>query len=80
MSQGRWPDRREEPRAGLVFAELADLQALSSLEQRPCAHGDSGLPSRRRRSGAALSCPLEARAGPEQCPVCVCACVCIYNS
>ena len=29
MSQGRWPDRREEPRGGLVFAEVADFQALA---------------------------------------------------
>ena len=29
MSQGRWPDRREEPRGGLVFAEAADFQALA---------------------------------------------------
>lgn len=29
MSQGRWPDRREEPRGGLAFAEVANFQALA---------------------------------------------------
>lgn len=30
--QGRWPDKREEPRGGLVFAEVADFQALTCGE------------------------------------------------
>lgn len=30
VSRGRWPDRPEEPREGLAFAEVANFQALPS--------------------------------------------------
>lgn len=30
VSQGRWPDSQKEPREGLIFADVANFQALAS--------------------------------------------------
>lgn len=62
MSQGRWPDRQEEPRGGLAFAEGAISKLWPVVEQQTCACGDLGLHSR-------LGLP---RAVPWSCELCPC--------
>lgn len=77
MSQGRWPDRQEEPREGLASAEDADFQALScGRAAEMCLW--SPWPS--FQAVVAWGCP-EPYLGAVGCVrVCVHACVCTYHS
>lgn len=77
MSQGRWPDRQEEPREGLAFAEDADFQALSC---GGAAEMCLWRPWSSFRAVMARGC-LEPCLGAVSCVhVCIHACVCIYHS